>query len=124
MIPIFKKGDKQLITSYRPISRLPICGKILKKLLPLLLSTYNNLISKNESGLLAGDSTNNQLLNLIDEIHLAFDCIESFEDRAAFCDISKAVDKVWHEGLVFKLEQTGISGILLKLFQNYLNNMK
>ena len=30
--------------------------------------------------------------------------------------------KVWHKGLVFKLEQNGISGSLLKLFQNYLNN--
>ena len=38
--------------------------------------------------------------------------------------ISKAFDKVWHEGLVFKLEQNGVSGSLLRLFQNYLNNRK
>ena len=40
------------------------------------------------------------------------------------CLISKAFDKVWHEGLIYKLEQNGISGSLLKLFQNYLNNRK
>ena len=123
--PIFKKGDKQLINNYRPISLLPICGKILEKLIFNQLYSYlhaNNLITKNQSGFRPRDSTTNQLLFLIDEIHQAFDCTLSVEVRSVFLDISKAFDKVWHEGLVFKLEQNGISGSLLKLFQNYLNN--
>ena len=37
-------------------------------------------------------------------------------------DISKAFDKVWHEGLVFKLKQNGVSGNLLKLFESYLRD--
>ena len=41
-----------------------------------------------------------------------------------FLDISKAFDKVWHDGLIFKLKQNGISGSLLKLFKNYLHNKK
>ena len=125
--PIFKKGDKQLIKNYRPISLLPICSKILEKLIFNQLYTYlhtNNLLTKNQSGFRPGDSTTNQLLYLIDEIHQAFDCTESFEVRSVFLDISKAFDKVWHKGLVFKLEQNGISGCLLNLFQNYLNNRK
>ena len=123
--PIFKKGDKQLINNYRPISLLPICGKILEKLIFNQLYSYlhtNNLITKNQSGFRPVDSTTNQLLFLIDEIHQAFDCTLSVEVRSVFLDISIAFDKVWHEGLVFKLEQNGISGSLLKLFQNYLNN--
>ena len=40
--------------------------------------------------------------------------------RSNFLDISKAFDKVWHEGLIFKLETFGISGNLLKLFQSFL----
>ena len=44
--------------------------------------------------------------------------------RAVFLDISKAFDKVWHEGLVFKLKQNGISGNLLKFFESYLHNRK
>ena len=85
VIPNFKKGDKQLINNYRPISLLPICGKILEKLIFNQLYSYlntNNLITKNLSGFRPGDSTTNQLLYLIDEIHQAFDCTESLEGVA------------------------------------------
>ena len=46
------------------------------------------------------------------------------EVRAVFLDISKAFDKVWHKGLVFKLKQNGISRKLLQLFENYLTNRR
>ena len=39
-------------------------------------------------------------------------------------DISKAFDRVWHDGLVFKLKQNGISGNLLELFKSFLKNRK
>ena len=42
--------------------------------------------------------------------------------RIVFCDISKAFDQVWHEGLLFKLERIGIGGNLLKFFKHYLSN--
>ena len=118
MTPIFKKGDKQLIKNYRPLSLLPICGKVFEKLIFNHLYSYlhtNNLITKNQSGFRPGDSTTNQLLYVIDEIHQAFDCTKSFEVRAVFLNISKAFDKVWHEGLVFKLAQNGIP-VSLKTF--------
>ena len=38
--------------------------------------------------------------------------------------MSKAFDKVWHEGLIFKLKQNGVTGNFLKLLQNYLSNRK
>ena len=125
--PIFKKGDKQLIKNYRPISLLPICGKIFEKIIFNNLYKYlhaNNLITKNQSGFRPGDSTSNQLLYLINEIHKAFDDPKSLEVRAVFLDISKAFDKVWHDGLNFKLKQNGICGSLIKLFGNYLHNRK
>ena len=56
------------------------------------------------------------------EIHESFDC--GREIRSIYLDMSKAFDKVWHEGLIFKLKQNGIEGKLLKLFSNYLNNRK
>ena len=119
--PIFKKGDKQLIKNYSPISLLPICGKVFEKI--IFNNLYNhltryNLITKNQSGFRPGDSTTNQLIDLVNEIQHAFDSTTSLEVRAIFLDISKAF------GLIFKMRQNGISGQLLKLFQNYLNNRK
>ena len=125
--PSFKKGDKQLIENYRPISLLPICGKCFEKIIFNNLYSYlnvNNLITNNQSGFRPGDSTTNQLVYLTNEIHEAFENPHSLEVRAVFLDISKAFDKVWHEGLIFKLKQNGISGNLLNLFENYLTNRK
>ena len=55
-------------------------------------------------------------------IYLDFDHNPSLEVRSNFLDISKAFDKVWHDGLLYKLESFGISGNLMKLFHSYLNN--
>ena len=117
----------QSLKNYRPISLLPICGKILEKIIFNNLYRYlnsNYFITKNQSGFRPGDSTTNQLLYLVNEIHQSFDSNECFEVRAVFLDLSKAFDKVWHDGLILKLKQNGISGSLLKLFQNYLSNRK
>ena len=46
----------------------------------------------------------------------------SRETRAIFLDISKAFDKVWHEGLLFKLKHNGIGGTLLEFIRNYFND--
>ena len=104
---------------------MPICGKIFEKIIFNSLYKYfntNNLITKNQSGFRPGDSTTNQLLYLVNEIHEAFEDPKSLEVRAVFLDISKAFDKVWHEGLIFKLRQNGLNGGLLKLFESYLHN--
>ena len=124
VISIFKKGDKQLIKNYRPIYLLPICGKIFENIIFNNLYSYfnaNYLITKNQSGFRPGDSTSYQLLYLVNEIHEPFEDPKSLEVRAVFLDISKAFDKVWHDGLIFKLKQNGISGRLLSLLENYLS---
>ena len=41
-----------------------------------------------------------------------------------FLDISKAFDKVWHDGLLFKLDSNGVKGKLLKLIKSYLGDRK
>ena len=47
-----------------------------------------------------------------------------YEIRGVFLDISKAFDKVWHDGLLFKLQENGISGNLLKVLKHFLTNRK
>ena len=44
--------------------------------------------------------------------------------RRVFLDISKAFNKVWQEGLIYKLQQNGISGELLNILVDFLNNRK
>ena len=125
--PIHKKDSKQIVKNYRPISLLPICSKIFEKIVFKHIYNFficNNLITKNQSGFRPGDSTVNQLIDLVNEIHLSFDNRKSLEVRAVFLDISKAFDKVWHDGLSFKLKQNGISGPLLNVLNHYLSNRK
>ena len=61
-----------------------------------------------------GDSTVNQLVDVYNTFCKALD--EGKEVRAIFCDISKAFDRVWHAGLLFKLSLAGIKGQLLDWF--------
>ena len=80
------------------------------------------LLSPNQSGFQPNDSCENQLLSIAHSIYADFDQSPSLEVRANFLDISKAFDKVWHEGLLYKLDTVGISGNLHKLFQNFLSD--
>ena len=61
-------------------------------------------------------------MSITHDIYKSFDC--GYEVRGVFLDISKAFDKVWHDGIIFKLEQNGISGKLHKLLHDFLVNRK
>ena len=78
------------------------------------------LLNPNQSGFRPSNSCINQLLVITHEIFEAFDCNPSLEVRSVFLDISKAFDKVWHEGFLFKLKSMDISGELYNLLENYL----
>ena len=78
------------------------------------------LLNPNQSGFCQSDSCINQLLAITHETFEAFDCNPPLEVRTVFLDISKAFDKVWHEGLLYKLKSMGISGELYNLLENYL----
>ena len=122
IVPIHKKGDKQDIKDYRPYSLLPIHGKIFERLIfneMLFYFSANKLISKNQSGFHPGDSCINQLLSITHEIFTSFD--NALEVRNVFLDISKAFN-VWHEGLLFKLKQNGVSGEILHISPTFLSN--
>ena len=64
----------------------------------------------------------NQLVSITSEIYKSFD--NSFEVKGVFLDISKAFDKVWREGLIYKLKQNGISGKILKIMKDFLDSRK
>ena len=52
------------------------------------------------------------------------DSDSSLDTKAIFLDLSKAFDKVWHAGLIYKLRSYGITGNVLNLLRNYLDGRK
>ena len=125
VVPIHKKSDKKSIKNYRPVSLLPICSKIFERILYdriFMFLSENDLISPKQSGFKPSDSCVNQLLSITYDIHKSFD--NNLEVRGIFLDISKAFDRVWHQGLLFKLKQNGISGDLFNLLVSFLENRK
>ena len=102
VIPVNKKGDKQIVDNYIPVSLLPIFGKIFKKLLFNSITDFlegNNLLNSSQSGFRPNDSCESQLLSIV-HIYSSFDCHPSLEVRSIFLDISTAFDRVWYEGLL------------------------
>ena len=79
----------------------------------------NNMLSSLQSGFIQGDSTVNQLAYLYHMFTEALDAGKGVQ--IVFFDISKAFDRVWHEGLIYKLKAAGVSGDVLRWFQSYLS---
>ena len=82
----------------------------------------NELISSNQSSFKPGDSCVNQLVSITHWIYESFDV--NHENRGIFLDISEAFDKVWHDRILFKLTQNGISGNLLKFLHDFLSDRR
>ena len=104
---------------------LPVCGKIPERIIhnkKFEFFSENELISHNQSGFRPGDSCINQLLCITHDIYQSLD--DGLGTRGVLLDISKAFDKVWQEGLLFKLKQNGISGNLLNVITNFLYQRK
>ena len=127
VVPVHKKEEKNLLRNYRPISLLPIFSKIFERVIYNCLFNYfvtNKLFTPAQSGFLPGDSCIAQLLSIIHEIQTNFDTNPPADVRGVFLDISKAFDKVWHKGLIFKLKSYGVEGDLLSLLECYLTIKK
>ena len=123
--PILKKNDASDVANYRPISLLNTIGKVLEKIVHKYVFNVLNdhhVITTLQSGFVPGDSSVNQLDDIYNTFCQALDAGK--EVRAIFCDISKAFDRVWHKGLLFKLNSVGISGSLLQWFTDYLDCRK
>ena len=123
VLPLFKQGDKSLPSNYRPVSLLSGVGKIQEKLVFKHIYNHmndNNLLYKYQSGFLPSHSTTFQLLDIYHHICQSFD--NNQYSCMVFCDLSKAFDRVWHKGLIFKLKQYGINGELLNWIIDYLND--
>ena len=80
------------------------------------------MLTPHQSRFRPNDTCIYQLLSIVHCIYADFYHNPSLEVRGNFFDISKAFSKVWHEGVLYKLESISISGNLLNIFRSFLND--
>ena len=122
---IYKKGDMSFVSNYRPISLLSCLEKVAERAVFKHLYNHlheNRILTPLQSGFIQGDSPTNQLTYLYDTFSHALD--SGKEIRVVFCDISKAFNRVWHQGIRLKLQAAGVIGNLLSWFRSYLLNRR
>ncbi len=121
--PIFKKGDSRYFDNYRPVSTLPIFGKILEKIIYSRLYdffTAMDIIYDRQFGFRKLHSTCHAVNYSVNKI------LKEVENRnhviGIFIDLSKAFDTIEHKKLLEKLEHNGIRGVALKTLSSYLSD--
>ena len=124
--PVYKnKGNAEDVNNYRPISVTSGVCKLLEKIIVKHIHNYlveNKILYQFQSGFQAGDSTTNQLVEIYNTIVSNLD--KGKDVRFVFCDISKAFDRVWHKGLIYKLSLFGIPHQISNWVENYLLDRK
>ena len=125
IVPIFKSGDNQVYTNYRPVSLLPQFSKVLEKLFNNRLMSYinkNNILYNGQYGFRQNFSTSLAILDLIEEITTSID--NHNVTVGVFIDLKKAFDTIDHSILLKKLEIYGIRGIAANWLNSYLSDRK
>ena len=118
IVPIFKKGKRDFVENYRPISLLPVVSKVLERCVLAGLQNYtSHFISREQHGFLAGRSCVTQLTSVLHYIG-------GKQIDIIYLDMSNAFDKVDHTKLLGRLHQYGITGKLHDWFRSYLQGRK
>lgn len=123
IVPVYKSGDRDNVSNYRPIALLPCLSKIIEKLINIRLLNFlesQNLLSCNQYGFREKRSTSDAIERLVSHISDKLD--KKQKCLGVFLDMAKAFDTVSVPNLLNKLEHLGIRGVPLDLFTDYLSN--
>ena len=119
IIPIYKKGSKDHVENYRPISLLSIVSKTLERcLLNHIPQHIQSNIHSAQFGFVNGRSCATQLLSILNIIGKNLD--KGLQTDVVFMGIAKAFDTVNYTKMLQKLREYGFSGSVLLWFKNYL----
>ena len=120
---LLKPGqDSSIVNSYRPISMTSCIARLFERMVLSRLQQFlknNNLIIKNQSGFRKSRQTRDNLFHLIQKSQESFNKEE--KSLAIFFDVAAAFDKVWHQGLLFKLYSLGIPPYLIDIIKAFLD---
>lgn len=125
IVPIFKKGNRKEPSNYRGITLLSCVGKLFTSLLNNRLSKFledNKTLLENQAGFRKNYST-------LDHCFLLKHLIDICKSRrkklfCAFVDFKQAFDRVWRDGLWYKLQSCGITGKFYNVILNMYKNIK
>ena len=125
IIPIHKpKKDKTKIDSYRPIMLLPCIGKVLEKIVKERLEYYiekrRHILQPYQCGFRKGQGTMDALIRFENNIRENFKRGETC--IAIYIDLKSAYDKVWRDGLIYKIQRAGVVGKMYKWLLDYLKD--
>lgn len=125
-IPIHKSGkDGRDIASYRPISLINILSKIYEKTIHKRLQNYcqtNSIIPDQQFGFRPGHSTNHAIMHLHNHINSAL--ADKKTTGVLSFDIEKAFDRVWHNGLIYKMHNLKFPMYMIKIVKSFLSDRK
>ena len=125
VIPIPKTGNLTQVQNYRPISLLPLPGKLLEILMHKQFSDYveeESYITKFQHGFRKHHSTIHSVAQVTKFINSKMDV--GMPTLATFVDFRKAFDCVQHDVLLKKLRGLGVDGKTLCWFESYLTGRK
>ncbi|KAG7526776.1 hypothetical protein JOB18_045141 [Solea senegalensis] len=124
--PIFKSGDRNIVSNYRPISILPVISKIVEKIVIDQLTDHINScnpgLDSAQFGFTKHHSTETAILHLTEQIRLGLD--KGGVVGAVFLDLSKAFDTVNHKVLLSKLSNVNLSSNTLAWISSYLSDRR
>ncbi|UYV79224.1 EPM2AIP1, partial [Cordylochernes scorpioides] len=124
VIPIPKKQLSKSLDYFRPISLLPIFGKIFERIILKRLQTYiytRNVLIPQQFGFRANLSTTHKLITVIDFIQTRKALNEAV--GVVLLDLKKAFDMVWHRGLIIKLTSYNFPQKFIRFLKNYLQDI-